>query len=712
LPVTSKLTLKVNLGVTAIDRFGSPTQTLTSRALNWAPTSPLLNPDGGFNSLWDYRYGIGSATLFNPRLGTVYYNPRFSLAEINNGINDFESSQSRLNPLLITSERGVRNANKSIQILGTASLNYRFNQNFNIQGKVSVNQFNSLLQTFIPINIPLPFVTYRGEANAGNSQNSSVLYQVDFNYKKAFNKNHSINTALVFSLEKFVQTSQRSVVGNFNNNITGFNNLGSALPQSITSDYAGSQLIGNILQVNYLYKKSIVVNLSARYDGSSKFSEENKFGVFPATSIAWKMEQESWFKPIKNVVNEAKLRASWGLVGNQAINPYETQSTLSPNFSVWGNNIQTIGFAPNRLGNPFLVWETTSNSNIAADLGFFNNRVTATVEYYKRKTTDLLLNVQTPPSSGFSTVADNVGTLLNEGIELTLGVKLINTRKFRWNVQGNITFARNLVEKLRTDSPDEFYSAGNLGNNVPTIRVAAGKPLGAFFGFRTQGLWDSAAIANKPASITGVNEGDRRFRDLNADGFLNDLDRTWIGNALPKGFGGLNTTITYENFELSAFFSYAYGNQVFNQFEINWGTMTGLNNVRRDTYARRYRMVFANTDPKLAQEIRESNKRATAITPGTTTDQRESADYFIENADYFRCRDISLSYRLPASMLKKLKVQAFQFYGNVQNLFIITKYTGFNPEVGGSSGRGFARGMDNGAAPLALSYRLGFTITL
>ncbi len=712
-PLNPKLTLNVNLGVTSTDRFGTPTQTLTSRALNWAPTSPLLNPDGDFNYLWDYRYGSGDASYVDSRFGTVFHNGRFSRSEINAALGDVESSQSRLNPLLITSERGVRNSNTSSQILATASLNYKFNNDFSVQGKVSVNQFNSLLQTFIPINIPLITTNYRGEANTGNSQNNSVLYQANFNYRKKLGLYHNFNTVLVFTAEKFVQKSQRSVVGNFNNNITGFNNLGAALPQSITSSYNGNQLVGSILQINYSYKKSIVVNLSSRYDGVSKFAKGNQFGLFPAASLAWKMEQEKWFKPIKKVVTESKLRVSWGLVGNQAISAYETQSTLVPNFSVWGNNFQSIGFSPARLGNPNLTWETTNNSNLALDLGFFNNKVTSTIELYRRRTKNLLFQVQTSPSTGFTTMLDNIGTLLNEGLELTLGVRIINKRNFKWRVEGNINFNRNVVEKLRTNSPNEFYTAGNLTNNVPTLRVATGRAVGAFYGLTSLGLWDSAGIANAPVGIRGnAREGERRFADLNGDGLLNDLDRTWLGSALPVGFGGFNTTVNYKNFELSAFFSYAYGHQIFNQFQINWGTMTGLNNVRKDAFDNRYRYVFPGMDPKLAAEIRESNKYATAVVPGTTADQRESTDYFIENADFFRCRDLSLSYKLPPSITKRLKVQNIQVYGNVQNLFIITKYTGFNPEIGASSGRGFARGMDNGAAPLAKAYRFGFTITL
>lgn len=713
MPLTPKITLNFNLGVTGTSRWGMPTQTLTSRALNWSPTTPLLTPEGDFNYIWDYRYGNADASFVDSRWGTVYHNARFTRGEINAALVDVDGSQARLNPLLITASNGVQNSNTSNQILGLASVKYKVNNDFSIVGKLSVNQFNSILETFIPIGIPLPFLNYRGQANVGTSQNTSVLYQVNFNYQKKLSPNHTLNTVLVFSAEKFIQKSQRTIVGNFANNITGFYNLSAGNPQGSTSTYDANQLVGSVLQVNYLYKKGIVVNLSARYDGVSKFADGNKYGIFPAASVAWKMEQDEWFKSISNIVNTAKLRVSWGLVGNQAISAYETQNTLTPNFSVWGNNTQTIGFSPARLANPNLTWESTSNSNIALDLSFLKKRINVSIDLYQRRTKNLLFNVQTAPSTGFSSMFDNIGTLSNQGIDFTIGAKIISRKNFSWSVEGNVNFNTNLVEKLRTDSPNEFYTAGNLTNNVPILRIQAGKPVGSFYGLISQGIWDSAGIANSSVGLRGASrEGDRRFTDLNEDGVLNDLDRTWIGNSVPTAFGGINTTITYKNFELSAFFSYAIGHQIFNQFQILWGNMGGLSNNLKEAFDRRYRLVFPGMDPKTVAEIREKNKTATQVASGTSIDQRESTDYFVEKADFFRCRDISLSYKLPTKFTKKLKVQNIQVYGNVQNLFMITNYSGFNPEVGASSGRGFTRGIDTGAAPLAISYRFGFTVTL
>lgn len=715
-PLTSKLSLNVNLNVTSTDRFGSPTQTLISRAISWAPTSPLINPDGGFNRISDFRYGFGDGVYADPQYGNVYYNSRIPVATIQTLLrnNDAIGSNASLNPLLFTSARGVRNANTSTQIIGMASLSYRFNNNFTLQSKISVNQFNSLLQTYVPLSVPLVFSNYRGEASSGNSQNTSVLYQLNLNYKKTFGTSHVFNAALVASAEKFIQKSQRGVAGGFVSDITGFNNLGAAAPQNLTSSYAANQLVSSILQINYVFKKKIIANVASRYDGSSKFADENKYGFFPSAGIAWKLEQEKWFSPLRNIISDAKIRTSWGLVGNQGISAYQTLYTLSPNNNVWGSNFSSIGFSPNRLPNPNLRWETTSSTNLGLDLSFLKGRINFTVDLYRRMTKDLLFNVRTPASSGFTTIQDNIATLRNQGLEFTLGGRIINTRNLKWDVQANITFNENKVLKLRTEDAGDFYTDGSIGTGGYITRIQPGSPLGGFYGYKAIGVWNDTSILSKPLDFqSAAREGDRRYQDLNGDGKLNDLDRTWIGSAIPKYFGGLNTTIAYKSFELNAFFSYAVGHQIFNYFEINWGTMTGINNVRKDTYDRRYRYIFSDTDPKLAEEYRKQNQTAKVAVAGTAYETRESTDFYIENGDYFRCRDISLSYKLPASFIKKLHVESIRVYGNVQNLFIITNYSGFNPEVNSSSGNnGFLRGVDNGSAPLARAYRFGFTINL
>lgn len=713
-PLTQKLQLNVNIGVTATDRFGSPTQTLVSRAISWAPTSPLLNPDGGFNRISDFRYGYGDGLFNDPQYGNVYYNARIPVSLIQTVLRngDAMGNSGSLNPLLFTSARGVRNANTSTQILGMASLTYKFNSKLSLVGKISINQFNSLLQTYVPITIPLVFSNYRGEAASGNSQNNSVLYQLNLNYKTKFGQHHAFNAALVASAEKFVQKYQRLVVGGFVSDIVGYNALQAATPQNISSTYAANQLVSSILQLNYIYKGKLVTNLATRYDGSSKFAPGNQFGFFPSASIAWKIEQEKWFRSIKHIVNEAKLRSSWGLVGNQGIGAYQTQYTLSSNQVVWGNNFSQIGFSPNRLANPYLKWESTSSANVALDLSFFKSKLYITVDAYQKTTRDLLFNVRTPGTSGSSTIQDNIATLRNQGIEITLGGRILNTKNIRWDIQGNVSFNNNKVIKLRTNDENDFYTNGVIGTGGYITRIQPGQSLGRFFGYKAIGIWNDTSILNKPLDFqSAAREGDRRYQDLNGDGKLNDLDRTWLGTAIPTAFGGINTTVSYKNFELSAFFSYALGHQIFNYFEINWGTMTGINNVKKDTYDNRYRYVFPGTDPKIAEEIRKQNLNAKVAVAGSAYEVRESTDFYIENGDYFRCRDISLSYKLPASFVKRLHVESIRIYGNVQNLFIITNYTGFNPEVGGSA-NGFLRGVDNGSAPLAKAYRFGFTVNL
>jgi len=714
--LTTKLSLNTNLSVTATDRFGSPTQTLVNRAISWAPNSPLINPDGGFNRISTFQYGYGNGLLVDNTWGNVYFNPRFQNSIINVlNNNNAPGQQGGNNPLLFTSNRGVRNANTSIQVLGTVNLSYKINNQFNLSAKMSANQFYSLLETYIPTTLVLTFGNNRGEASAGNSQNSSLLYQLNLNYSKKIGNTHEIRGVFVTSAEKFIQKTQVVSSQGFVNDITGYNNIGAgSVPGTPVSTYAGNQLVSSILQLNYTYKSKLIFNLANRYDGSSKFVDDKKYGFFPSASVAWKLEKEKWFKPLKGIVSESKIRTSWGIVGNQAVPAYSTLATLISNYMVFGNSTASIGFVPARLPNPNLQWESTNSLNAGIDISFLSkSKLSVSVDAYTKRTERLYLNAKVPLTAGRPTMFDNIATIRNQGLEVAVNARLLDNKKWKLNFHGNIAFNTNKVIKLRFEDPNDFYTDGAIGTGGYITRIQPGKPLGEFYGYKAIGVWNDTSILNKVNTFQlNAKEGDRRYADLNNDGLLNDNDRTWLGSSIPKYFGGFNFMLSYKSFELNTFFSYAVGHKIFNYFEISWGNLNGNNNVMKSTFDQRYRYIFPDTDPALAEAYRKHNATTRVSVAGTTLEQREATDYYIEKGDYIRCRDISLSYRLPAKFAKRLKAESIRFYGNVQNLFIITNYRGFNPEVGAGSGGGFLRGVDNGSAPLNKSIRFGFNVNL
>ena len=698
-----KLTMTANISVNNIERNGNASATLMGKAKSWAPNSPFINPDGTFNHLSTYLYGYGNGYYNDSIYGSIYYNPRFPISTILAS----SSSTNSNNPLIYTSSRGVKNINSSTQILANVTLSYAISNTLKLTGTMALTQFNSILQNYIPITILPTFGTQKGDASVGNSQNRSALYQVNLSYRKTFGLN-ALSLAAVASAEKYTAETQSVGSSGFTSDITSFYSIQSgAVPGVPKSTYSAYQLVSSVLQGVYSYDGKYIVNLAGRFDGTSKFTDNNKYGFFPSLGLAWKMDREKWFSPLKSIFNEFKLRSSFGIVGNQGISPYSTMSTLSSNYMVYGNSTANIGYYPTTLANPALKWERTQSFNGGIDASLFSNRIYLTIDAYRRVTRDLLVNVTPPLTSGFTSYTANLATMRNEGLEFSLEAKVIEGKKFRLSVGGNIAFNRNLVEKL-TGAAGEYYnpSEGAIGTGGYITRIEPGKPVGQFYGYKAIGIWNDSTIKTKATTfMPSAKEGDRRYADLNKDNLLSDADRTYIGSALPKYFGGFNFTATYLSFDVSAFFSYSVGSQIFNTYQISYGTMSGSSNIRKDIFDKRYRVIYPDTDPKLIDAIRANNLTTKVSVAGSTLEAREATDYYIENGSFLRCRDITISYRLPSKLVRKAGLASMKAYVNLQNLFMITNYSGLNPEV--SSRGGLVRGVDDGSAPLSRGLRIG-----
>lgn len=698
--ISPKLTFTASANYSKTERNGQPSATLTTAALTWAPTSPLINPDGDFNYVSDYMYGTGSAQYYDPINGrNVYYNPRFTIASV------LSASSAIRNPLSFSGEKGTKNVNTSSQLLTNFGLTYNLTNDLKLNGLLGITSYDALLENYIPTTIRPAGSTLSGIASLGNSQNNSILYQLQASYNKRFGKVHNLSAVLVGSAEKFVSKTQTASSAGFTSNLTSFNSIQSGnIPDIPRSSYAANQLVSTVFRASYNYKTLYYLTVSGRYDGSSKFVETEKFGFFPSLSGAWRIDQEEWFKKMLPVISELKIRTSWGLVGNQGISPYSTASTLGVASVVFGNQTN-IGFAPNRLANPLLQWEKTSSVNLGADISFFKNRLSLTAEVYRKSTDGLLFNVTPPLTTGYNTYTQNIASLTNEGIELTVGGTILNKKGLRWSVDGNIAFNRNRVDKL-TGASDDFLDVNQVGGSSYLFRIQAGKPIGQFYGYKSIGVWTDETILTKPATFqVNVREGARRFADLNNDGYLNDADKVNLGSAIPKFSGGFSTNLSYKNLELVAFFSYSVGNKIFNFYEITNNSMAGRNNLPKEIFDRRYRIITPDMSPEVAQKVRENNQVTQVQVAGTTLDPRESTDYYIENGSFLRCRDITVSYLFPSKWLKVWGLSSVKTYLNFQNPFTITKYSGYNPEVNSDSG--LSRGIDRGTTPVGRGIRFG-----
>ena len=669
-----------------------------ANALAWAPTSPLINPDGSFNSVKTYEYG--TSVITDPVYGTIYYNPRFA----NTVIGNLGAALNINNPLSYLN--GVINKNTSTQIIGNITLAYDITPNLKLSGVLGVTTYNTLLQNYIPTTTPINS-SIRGVATLGNLQSSNLLYQTTLNYNRQFNK-HAIGVVIGATAEKSTQQDQSESAQGFSTDATGPYAIQSGtLIQTPTSDYDRSTLISTLFRGNYNYDSRYYLTLSARYDGSSKFAEGNQFGFFPSVGVAWRALNEKWLKTSR-YISELKLRSSFGIIGNQAVGSNATLSTLSPANVVLGGSINA-GYAPSRLPNPDLKWEQTKQTDIGLDFGLFNNRVLLTADAYHKITSNLIYQISLPGTSGFSTMLKNVAAVENNGLELSLSTINLRTNDFTWSTNLNISFNRNKVLSLSGNSGD-FLSVYQLIGSGYLSRIQPGQSIGQFYGYKTIGVWNDETIVNKPVNFQkGVKVGDRRYADIDNDGRLTDNDRVYIGSALPQYSGGFSSTFAYKGLELSAFFTYSYGNKVFNQLNWTLTSMNGLNNVLQRVYDDHYIPITASMDPATQAATIAKNSTTKTMQAGASIDSREVTDYYVENASYLRCRDITLSYNVPVKWLNRLRISRVNVYLNVQNAFTITPYEGYNPE--GNYGTGLARGLDNGTYPLARTIRLGATVS-
>jgi TonB-dependent starch-binding outer membrane protein SusC len=714
--INARLNLKTSLTYTNSQANGNLSTSILQATQRWAPVNPFYNPDGSLNIL-TRAFHYGSAIYEDPNFGKIYYNPRFPITEVINGIVENPTTFGTNPAALIdgnTRGGGIVNINNNSQVIGNATLTYKLTNELRLSGVFGFTSYDALLENYLPSNLTLSSggttITQRGVATIGNLQTSKLLYQATLSHDKKI-KQHTFNTVIGATAEEFVEKRQTISSQGFVNDFTGVNNIQAGQsPQAPVSNYNGYQLLSSIFRTSYNYAGRYYLTVSARYDGSSKFTEDNRFGFFPSVGGSWRIASEKMFKKAK-AISELKLRASYGIIGNQAVGAYNTLSTLTNNSVIFGNNQVNAAYFPSRLPNTTLSWESTKQANIGLDFGLFKNRIDLQVDIYRKITDDLLYNVDIPATTGFSTQVKNVASITNEGLEISLTTVNVKTKKLTWSTSFNIAFNQGVVNKL-AGNQGEFLGINQLVGNTFLFTLTPGQSLGEFVGLKSLPVWNEETIKTKPATFQSTaKEGDPRYADLNNDGLLTNDDRVVIGSALPKFTGGMRTELSYQNFTLNAFFNFSYGNQIFNQNAWTMTDMSGTNsnNVYQRAYDDRYIPMTSVKDESKRAAIAANNLVTKTAAAGALLDRREVADYYIEDGSFIRLKDINIGYTLPNSLLKKIKVGSLKVYVNLQNMATWTKYTGLNPEV--NTGSLATRGLDNGSYPLFKNYRFGVNAT-
>ena len=498
-------------------------------------------------------------------------------------------------------------------------------------------------------------------------------------------------------------------------------------------------------RLNYNFRDRYLLTLTLRNDGSSRFGPANRRGFFPAASFAWHMSNEEFIKN-SNVISDMKLRVGYGEVGNQNIENYAYGSKLAAVTSPFGTTYKL-----DRLANPGVKWEAGTQTNLGVDLSLFQGRVDVTVDLFKRGTRDLLMDMPLPlylgGASGGGVFAINapivnLGRMENKGIDIAVNTHNVRTSDFSWDTDVIFSLVRNKVTKLATTDAiaSNVYLYGVY--SVPTLSQV-GMPVGQFYGYQTEGLFqDRADIENhavqylQPGSINaehpkGVNKvhrtdgvwiGDVKFKDLDGDGEITAADQTFIGNPNPKFTFGFNNNFTYKSFSLSVFVTGSQGGKIFNALRIRTEGMQNLSNNQLAAVDGRAKTELINptgnySTDALAREIIENVKLInpnSSIPRYTATDVNGNAsipsDRWIEDGSYVRIQNISLGYTVPVAWITKTKLTRVRVYGNAQNAFVFTKYSGYDPEVGANNQNVLQQSVDSGRYPTPRMFTIGLDV--
>ncbi|WP_241738892.1 SusC/RagA family TonB-linked outer membrane protein [Pontibacter beigongshangensis] len=571
-------------------------------------------------------------------------------------------------------------------------------------------------------------LTTNGNSRRAEGVNGSINFRPVTNwlnentltYKKTFNQHHNLNVVGGFTMQQQNDANYGFTATNVLNEALGIDGLDEAdtnIGYSYSSRWTMASLLG---RVNYNYKSKYLLTASIRNDGSSKFAPGNRWALFPSAAFAWRMSDEPLIRDI-SFINDAKLRVSYGLTGNNRVSdfPYLTQLSV-PRYGGYSfnNSNPTRGALLENYGNPELKWETTAQANIGYDLSLLKGRVEIMADIYRKTTRDLLLNASLPygtgltNTSGMATAFKNIGKLQNQGLELTLNTVNVQKNNFSWTTNFNISFNQNKILALnegQTSLLSQVAFDTDFRNTSPYI-AQVGQPIGQIYGLIWDGVYqyedfdlvlgnhvlkDNIPTNGQPRA--NIQPGDIKYKDINGDLVVNEMDFTVIGRGLPIHVGGFSNNFSYKGFDLNVFFQWSYGNDI-----INANRLLFEGNAKRTRSLNQYASYVDRWTPE--------NPSNTLFRTGGQRDTYYSSRV-IEDGSFLRLKTVALGYNFQESLVSRVKLKSLRVYVSAQNLFTWTKYSGSNPDVS-TRHSALTPGFDFASYPLARTLTVGLSTTL
>ncbi|GHU99491.1 SusC/RagA family TonB-linked outer membrane protein [Bacteroidia bacterium] len=619
------------------------------------------------------------------------------------------------------------------RVTSILTFDFRLAKNLVFKPSAGIDYTVSRAETYYPRN------TYQGKQSAGLEdpgmaglgfvQTMKWSSENQLTYSNTFRKKHALTAMAVVSLEDRQRRNLKATSRGFLNDLLINNAMqnGLASTYTVNSDRVRQALMSYTGRVNYNYDKRYMFTGSVRFDGSTSFGANNRWAVFPAGSFAWNAVNEKFFKSAfhRAQVSNLRMRLSWGLVGNQSIPPNQSKDTyVAGNYPSSGIIMNAV--LPTRLANPNLKWETTEQTNLGLDMGFFKERLTLNFNAYYKETRDLLQSIVVPSSTGFTEQYQNSGSIMNKGLEFELTGVPVREKKFQWQISANISFNRNKVLSLGDDI--NFRLMENLGSggsvNYSVFAQTVGQPVGIIWGYKTDGVYQrppdylpvydplsgerlSGITESDPHGLADGDTGSVRddkmlgeiiYVDLNGDGVINDDDRTAIGNVNPKFNYGITNTFTYGRFDLTLLVVGVYGNDIYNQVFTDLESLSGGtgNQLRGAFYSAWMGEGTGNYYPKLAKAARKYY----------------CTDHAVEDGSFARVKTVRLTFNFDGKLIKLPKFPRGSLYFNINNALIFTRYRGYDPEVSSFGHSAARRGIDMGAYPQSRTFSFGITLNL
>lgn len=655
--VSSTIRVGLNLTLTKVDNNMVGNSVLTSRLIT-PPNLPVRLDDGSYS----YKDDAGVITFDNP------------VAVVKDKVD--ESSRFRT--------------------LDNAFVEWNILKGLTLKSSIGIDLNYTNADLYNPRSV------YGGRVMEGiaEKRSNNTLIWINENiltYTNSWNK-HSFTGMAGYTQQASTYDYMKAGSYGYLNDILGMNNLESgttySTPESQLDEWA---LNSYLARVNYSFDSKYLLTASFRADASSRFGSNNRWGYFPSAAFAWRASEESFIKDLE-IISNLKPRISYGVTGNQdGIGVYPAYALLgTSNYPVGGN--KETGYYPSQVANTQLKWETTAQYDGGIDIGLFNNRLNIVADVYYKKTSDLLLWVTIPATSGFKTGLKNIGEVENKGFELAVNATPV-AGAFTWNTNFNLTFNRNKVKDLG-DVSFIYPTVGQEDNGIHLGRIIkVGEPLGTFYGYKFDGIFsttDDIASSAQPSA----QPGDIRFKDISGpdgvpDGQINDLDRTIIGCAQPKFFGGFVNDFSYKNVDLNVNVIFTYGNDIYNGTRVRLEDMQGASNMFATTVNR---WTPDHQDTDIARMLRSK------------TVMRMS-DQYVEKGSYLRFQNITLGYTVPKRTLEFTKhVTSLRVYASLQNFFTIIGYSGNNPEVSKYGQDDLGAGYDSFGYPVSKTVLFGLNI--